>query len=94
VLCCGHQAVHEAGSFNALELSIIFWGLAKLGHTPPAPWVAGLLREGLEVAGGLQAQPLVLLLGSLTRWDLPQMHTAGHYRSAHAARNMVAVCSV
>jgi hypothetical protein len=75
------QAMHESGSFNAQELSVIFWSLAKLQHTPPARWVAALLREGLEVAGGLQAQSLVLLLGSLTRWDLPQMQTAGHYRS-------------
>jgi hypothetical protein len=80
VLCCADQAMHESGSFNAQELSIIFWSLAKLCHTPPAPWVAGLLREGLEVAGGLQAQSLVLLLGALTRWHLPQGHTAGHYR--------------
>lgn len=76
------QAVHESGSFNAQELSVIFWALAKLHHTPPAAWVAGLLREGLEVAGGLQAQSLVLLMGALTRWHLQQMHTAGHYRSA------------
>jgi hypothetical protein len=72
--------MHESGSFNAQELSIIFWSLGKLRHTPPAPWVAGLLREGLEVAGGLQAQSLVLLLGALMRWDLPQMYIAGHYR--------------
>lgn len=76
------QAMHESGSFNAQELSIIFWSLTKLRHTPPARWVAALLREGLEVPGGLQAQSLVLLLGSLTRWELPQMQTAGHYRSA------------
>lgn len=80
--CCVFmsQAVHEAGSFNAQELSVIFWAMAKLQHTPPAAWVAGLLREGLEVAGGLQAQSLVLLMGALTRWQLPQMHTKGHYR--------------
>lgn len=75
-----HQAIQESGSFNAQELSIIFWSLAKLQHEPPAPWVARLLREGLEVAGGMTALSLVLLLGSLTRWALPEMHTAGHYR--------------
>ena len=78
--CCYHQALHESVSFNAQELSIIFWSLAKLQHTPPASWVARLLREGLEVAGGMQALSLVLLLGSLTRWHLPEMHVAGHYR--------------
>lgn len=80
------QAIHESGSFNAQELSIIFWSLAKLQHAPPAKWVAHLLREGLEVAGGMQAQSLVLLLGSVTRWNLPEMHTAGHYRCGTGAK--------
>lgn len=88
------QAVHESGSFNSQELSIIFWALAKLQHTPPAAWVAGLLREGLEVAGGLQAQSLVLLMGALTRWDLPQMHTAGHYRSVLSMNTLMLELSV
>ncbi len=74
------QALHEAGSFNAQELSLIFWAMAKLQHTPPTAWVARLLREGLELAGGLQAQSLVLLMGALTHWQLPQMHAKGHYK--------------
>jgi hypothetical protein len=76
------QALSESGSFNAQELSLVCWALARLGHTPPVSWVVSLLSDGLELQGGLAGQSVVLLMQALVRWDLPQLKEAGKYRWA------------
>jgi hypothetical protein len=77
---CVLQALNESGSFNAQELSLVCWALARLGHTPPVSWVVSLLSDGLELQGGLAGQSVVLLLQALVRWDLPELKEAGKYR--------------
>jgi hypothetical protein len=74
------QALSESGSFNAQELSLICWALARLGHRPPVGWLVALLRDGLELQGGLAGQSVVLLMQALVVWDLPELKEGGKYR--------------
>lgn len=79
-LCLCLQALNESSSFNAQELSVLCWGMAKLHHTPPADWVAALLRDGLEVHHDVTGQSVVLLMWALAKWRLPDIRENGKYR--------------
>jgi hypothetical protein len=77
---CVVQALSESGSFNAQELSLVCWALARLGHSPPVPWLVALLADGLELQGGLGGQSVVLLMQALAKWDLRELKEAGKHR--------------